>query len=189
MPRLDRVNLRLLDLLQTDARHTFVDLADELDRAESTIRERVARLEEDDVLKGYRARIDMPQVGLPVHALVHAKGDPSAWPEIARRLREIPFVVCAQVTTGERPLRIELRARDLRQLDGILEHRLADLDVAPMATSIVLRELIEDRALPLEQIHQDPQLPRERSQALGIGQPADEAGPISRPTLGHHNRR
>lgn len=173
MPKLDRVNLRLIDLLQEDARHSYVDLADAIDRAESTVRERVARLEEDGVLAGYGAEVDHRRVGLPVEATVRADGDRDRWSEITRRLTSVPFVERAWVTTAARPLRVRVRARSLDQLDGIVEHELAGLDLGRMEVAIHMRDLVPRRSIPLQEIHEEPQLPIERSRALGLTSTSD----------------
>lgn len=180
MTKLDRVNLRLLDLLQEDARHSYVDLADNLDRAETTVRERMGRLEEDGVLLGYRAEIDHGKVGFPVKATLSAEGKRERWPEIARRLRSVPYVTEAFLTTDQLPLRVVIRASDVVQVDEIITHELGGLGLGRMDVSIALRRMVPPRTLPLEQLHEEPRLPQERSDALGLGPAKDATLPRGR---------
>jgi Lrp/AsnC family transcriptional regulator, leucine-responsive regulatory protein len=149
MAQLDGTNLRLLDLLQKDARTSIIDLARAVDRAESTVRERIAAMERDGVLRGYRALVDPERLGYRARAVVRAECDLRRLAEVTRRLGAIPQVISVQLTTGAKPLVIELVGESLGKLEQVLEDRLAPLELEGVEVSLVLRSLVEPRPAPL----------------------------------------
>jgi Lrp/AsnC family transcriptional regulator, leucine-responsive regulatory protein len=66
----DRVDLRLLELLQEDARATLRHLGVEVGLSAPAVAERVRRLEDRGVIRGYRADIAPERLGLPIVAFV-----------------------------------------------------------------------------------------------------------------------
>lgn len=149
MVQLDSTNLRLLELLQEDARTSIIDLARAVDRAESTVRERIAALEREGVLLGYRALVDPEKLGHRARAVVRAGGDRRRFLELAKRLAAIPNVVGAQLTTGPKPLLIEIVAESLPRLEQVVEERLAPLELEGLEMQVVLRAVVGPRPLPV----------------------------------------
>lgn len=139
MVQLDGTNLRLLELLQDDARTSIIDLARAVDRAESTVRERIAALERDGVLRGYRAVVEPEKLGYRVRAIVRCGGDRARIGELAKKLTAIPQVIRVDVTTGARPLCFEVMAESLARLEQVLQERIAPLGLEAPEVDVVLR--------------------------------------------------
>lgn len=171
---LDRTNVRLLELLQKDARTTISELARTLNRAESTMRERVASLEKRGFITGYRAVVDPLKIGYRVHALIRADCDMRLIPELAKRLHAIPNVVRAHMTTGPKPLRIEVLADDLGQLEQMVEKRIAPLQLRDIEIGLVVQNLVDTRQVPLRTESGEAALPLT---APSEAAPATEPGP------------
>lgn len=148
MATLDRTNLQLLELLQTNARASISDLARIVNRGESTVRERISALERDGVLQGYRAVVDAGRLGFQARALLRANCDPRQVPALAKKLEAIPNVTSAMLTTGSKPLYIEVVTADLQQLEHLLETRLSQLELQSLETGVVLQGLVEPRPVP-----------------------------------------
>lgn len=148
MATLDRTNLQLLELLQTNARASISDLARIVNRGESTVRERISALERDGVLQGYRAIVDTGRLGYQARALLRANCDPRQVPGLAKKLEAIPNVTMAMLTTGAKPLYVEVVTADLQQLEHLLETRVAQLELQSLETGVVLQSLVEPRPVP-----------------------------------------
>jgi DNA-binding Lrp family transcriptional regulator len=148
MVQLDSTNLRLLEMLQSDARTSIIDLARSVERAESTVRERIASMERDGVLKGYKALVDPEKLGFRARALIRADCDRRRLPDVTRRLAAVPHVVSVTLSTGAKPLLVELLAESPARLEHILEERIAPLELDGVEVELVLRSLVEPRALP-----------------------------------------
>ena len=148
--KLDHTNIRLIELLQQDARMTFSNLARVLNRAESTVRERIMMLEQRGVIRGYRATVDNAKLGYPIRAIVQAECDLSAIPAVTQRLKSISNVVRASVMTGASPVSIEIVAEDLAKLEQLIEKQLATVGLKSISVRLVLQTLVDDRPGPLE---------------------------------------
>lgn len=142
---MDETNLRILELLQKNARMSLTDLAQAVGRAESTVRERMTALELAGFLQGYEARVDWGQAGLPALAIVHARCEISRVAEVARQLAAIPNVTRALLITGSKPILVMLRVRDLDQLQQILKSRIGPGDLTDVEVEIVLESLVDRR--------------------------------------------
>lgn len=175
MAQLDATNLRLLALLQEDARASVTDLARAVDRAESTVRERLAALERDGVLLGYRALIDPAKLGFQIRAIARAGCDRRSVPEVARRLAAIPYVVRVDMVSGPKPLLVELVADSLTRLERVLEERLAPLELEGLELDIVLRPLVPPRPPPTVGAP-GPPAPAPRPHPVALAPPALDAG-------------
>lgn len=149
MARLDSVNRTLLDLLQKDGRMSYSDIARAIKRAESTVRERVAHLESTGIVRGYRAVVDSAKLGLNVRALLRADCNLGAVHELTKKLLAIPQVQDARLTTGPKPLRVDVVVENLDQLAKILETRLAPLGLTSIEVSVVVETLVDSRPVPV----------------------------------------
>lgn len=149
MVLLDRTNLNLLDLLQKDARASVIGLSRAVNRAESTVRERISALEREGILRGYRALVDAEKLGFHARALLRADCDLRHVPELARALGAIPQVTGAMLTTGTKPLVVQVMAEDLPRLEEVLETRLAPLGLEQIEAALVVHRLVEQRPVPL----------------------------------------
>jgi Lrp/AsnC family transcriptional regulator, leucine-responsive regulatory protein len=156
---LDRINARLLEILQKDARTSVSELARVLQRAESTTRERLALLEKRGFITGYQAVIDPVKVGYRIQAIIRADCDMATLPELGRRLRTIPNVVSAQMTTGPKPIRIEVVADDLSKLEEVVSKRISPLQLRDVEIGLIVQKLVETRPPPIRMEGQTEALP------------------------------
>ena len=146
---MDGTNARILEILQRDARTSVSDISRQIHRAESTTRERMALLEKRGIVTGYRALVDSKQLGYTVHAVVRADCDMGRLPELGRQLRTIPNVTSAQMTTGEKPIRIEVFAADMNELEQVIAKRISPLNLRDLEVGLVVQELVPSRPAPL----------------------------------------
>lgn len=67
---LDQVDLKILQLLQENARLTYAELAKHVGLTAPAVTERIRKLEHAGVITGYRAEMDLRQMGFDVQALI-----------------------------------------------------------------------------------------------------------------------
>jgi len=142
---LDRTHLRLLDLLQSDGRMSITDLAQSVNRAESTVRERIDALEQRGILRGFRAVVDMRKLGFTTQAFVRADCKPGAAHQIAKALETIPNITRVTLTTGPKRIWLEVWAADLQALEHLLEQRIAPMGLEQIETRLVVDRLVDER--------------------------------------------
>lgn len=161
---IDKTYLKILDILQSEGRLPFTELADRVDRAETTVRDRVFALEREGVLEGYHASVDLESIGYRARGIVRADADRGQIDRIADRLSDLPEIVAARLTTGPRPVHAEIVASDLQHLETILEEEMAWSELRKPQLDMVVRDLVPRRPRDLSRRYNGapPRLP-ERS--------------------------
>ena len=99
--QLDGVDRRILNILQMDGRLSFRSVARRLRVSDATVRERVARLMEREVIRGFSALVDPERAGMEVICLIGVEADPEVAGQVARELSEAEEVKVV-METGER---------------------------------------------------------------------------------------
>src|SRR5215467_2360600 len=67
---LDKIDWKILKELQADARISFAELGRRVGLTTPAVIERVRKLEDAEIITGYRAEIDTSKVGLPITAFI-----------------------------------------------------------------------------------------------------------------------
>jgi len=157
IPQLDRTDLMLLAELQRAGRQSNAELAGRVHLSPSACLRRVQRLEQVGVIAGYRAKLDSQRLGLGLHAFVRVqlrRHDAAAIAAFARAVDGWDEVVTCHALTGEMDYLLQIAVRDLEHFSRfLLDHVLADVGVADVNTSFVLRTVKAYRGLPLPRPH------------------------------------
>lgn len=143
---LDARNVRLLKLLSRNPRISVSELARRIGMSAPAIRERVQRLEESGVIKGYRVEIDSRALGYPIVAFIRIRPTPGALPKIAALAQRVPQVTECYRITGEDCFIVKVHLDTIDNLDRVLDQFLA---FGQTTTSIVQSVPVAPRSLPL----------------------------------------
>ena len=121
---LDEVNRTILRLLAADARLSTAELARQVGMSAPAVRDRVTRLEEAGVIRGYRVDIDPAAVGLPVTAWVRIRPGPGQLPRITELAREVPEVGECHRISGEDCFLVKVHVATIAALETVLDRFL-----------------------------------------------------------------
>jgi Lrp/AsnC family leucine-responsive transcriptional regulator len=121
---LDAVNRRLLELLAEDPRQSMSELARRVGMSAPAVRERVARLEQAGVIKGYRLEVDPAALGLPVAAWVRIRPGPGQLPKVAGLAARIPQVSECHRISGEDCFLLKVHVPSISALEEVLDRLL-----------------------------------------------------------------
>lgn len=143
---IDDVNARLLAELSADPRLSTAELGRRVGMSSPAVAERIRRLEERGVIRGYRLELDPAALGLPIAAYVRVRPDPGQLPRIAELARGIPEVVECHRVTGEDCFFLKVYLPEIGQLDRLLDRLLA---YGTTTTSIIQSSPVPLRPLPL----------------------------------------
>src|SRR5215216_7412030 len=142
MEKLDR---RILSLLARDGRMSYTDIGKETGLSTSAAQQRVRRLEQRGVIKGYTAILDADELGLLVTAFVAIKPfDPSQPDDAPERLQHIEEIISCYSVAGEANYLLKVQAPTMAQLENVLARIRADGKVSTHTTT-VLSVPFEDR--------------------------------------------
>ncbi len=142
----DGRNVKLLRLLRDDPRITISELARQIGMSAPAVRERVQRLEEAGVIRGYRLELDPQALGFPITAFVRIRPMPGKLTKIAELAQRLPQVVECHRVTGEDCFILRIHLDALEKLDTILDRFLA---YGQTTTSLVQSTPVPLRGLPL----------------------------------------
>jgi Lrp/AsnC family leucine-responsive transcriptional regulator len=143
---LDSRNQKLLAALLKNPRASITDLARKVGLSAPATRERLLRLEEAGVIKGWRVELDPKALGFPIAVLVRVRPMPGQLPKIAKLAQSLPQVTECHRITGEDCFLMRAHLRALEELDGLLDKFLA---YGQTTTSIVQSSPVLPRSLPL----------------------------------------
>jgi Lrp/AsnC family leucine-responsive transcriptional regulator len=143
----DERDLEILAALQDDARATYADVAERVGMSASAVLDRVRKLEQSGVIRGYRAMVDPEAVGLFVTAFVAVTPmDPTEPDDLPDRIGELPEVEACFSVAGEANYLLKVRTRTTRDLEELIR-RLREKAGVVTRTTIVLSVPFEDRPI------------------------------------------
>ncbi|NLS05947.1 Lrp/AsnC family transcriptional regulator [Rhizobium sp. P32RR-XVIII] len=152
--KLDRIDLKIISLLQNDGRMTAQQLAEQVGLSPSPCARRVRILEETGVIKGYAAVIDETEFGLSVSAFASVKLTRQHEDDLDRFAKAVsrwPEVVDCYLMTGQRDYLLRVLVRDLAGYEAFLKEKLTRLEeVASIETSFALTQVKRSNHLPIE---------------------------------------
>jgi len=121
---LDGVNRRLLEALSTDARTSLAELGRLVGMSAPAVRDRITRLEEAGVIRGYRVDVDPAAVGLPVAAWVRIRPGPGQLPNLAELAARTPEVSECHRISGEDCFLVKVHVARIEDLEDVLDRFL-----------------------------------------------------------------
>jgi Lrp/AsnC family leucine-responsive transcriptional regulator len=136
---------KILSLLAADGRMSFTDLGKATGLSTSAVHQRVKRLEQRGLIKGYGATLDHEAIGLPLTAFVSVKpidpSDPDNYPDLLSEITEIES--CWSVA-GEESYILKVRVATPGALEDLLA-RIRSVANVSSRTTIVLSTPYENR--------------------------------------------
>ena len=151
---MDRIDRQILGELQRDGRLSNAELAERVGLTPSPCLRRVNRLEQDGVIRGYRALLDPTAVGRGFQAfasVVMAHEDRPTVAEFERRIAELPEVVEAMRLFGDPDYLLRIAVADIAAYERFHTETLSLLPgVARLTSHLRMKQLKEDSGLPVE---------------------------------------
>lgn len=133
---LDKRDIDILEALQRDGRISLSALGRKIGLSQPAVSERVARLEADGIISGYRAEVDLNRVNLKLTAVIRLSTTHEHIQACLRRFADMPNVIAVKRVTGEDCFVLDVVFSDPSELETIVD-RIAKF--GPVSTSLVLR--------------------------------------------------
>ena len=142
--RLDRVDERIIAFLGADARMSFAEIGGRVGLSPSAVKRRVDRLVESGAVRGFTVVVEPQAVGWTTEAFIElycrARTSPG---EIRTCLSAYPEITSACTVTGEADAVVQVRARDTRHLEEVIERIGAEPFVVRTKSTLVLSRLVD----------------------------------------------
>lgn len=136
--KIDELDLKIMRELQKDARKSFRDLAEKLKVAEGTIYNRVNKLQEGGVIKGYFTDIDFTKLGYDLAVVIGVSVKGKHLLEIEKEIAKERNVSAVYDVTGEYDALIVANFKTRTDLNKFVKKILGMAHVKRTYTMLVL---------------------------------------------------
>ena len=151
------IDMEIVKILQKNARISNAEVARTVGLAPSAVFERIRKLEEKGIIRGYHADVDPHAVELGQLAFMFIRSNdrPGALGTGAQ-LAEVPEILELHHVAGEDCFLAKVRARDAEALGRLLRERLSRIEsITSTRTTIVLEIVKETGELPIGGVEQE----------------------------------
>jgi Lrp/AsnC family transcriptional regulator, leucine-responsive regulatory protein len=141
----EETDRRIVRLLAENGRMSYTELGKHTGLSTSAVHQRVRRLEERGIIKGYAAVVDYDALGLALTAMISIKPiDPSQPDDSPERLRGLPEIEACYSVAGDETYILKVRVATPGALEDLLARIRAKANVSTRST-IVLSTPYEQR--------------------------------------------
>ena len=153
--KLDRLDRRILDVMQDNGRISNLELADKVGLSPTPCSRRVRQLEASGLVRGHVTLLNQDQLGLKLTAWISITMDrhtPDRFEAFEEEVRAYPEVLeCAVVTGQAADYLIKAVVPDMAYYEGFLLGKLPRIPgVSGVLSSFELRRVVNRTRLPLD---------------------------------------
>ncbi|MBE6766562.1 MAG: Lrp/AsnC family transcriptional regulator [Clostridia bacterium] len=117
---MDKIDLKLISLLQQNARMPLKQLAEQVYLSSPATAARLERLEKEGIISGYRAEVNLKKLGFPVIAFINLELRPDQKPEFYPFICSHPNVLECSCVTGHFAMHIKVAFDSTENLDQFI---------------------------------------------------------------------
>lgn len=148
---IDNTDRQILEILQGNARTPNAEISRQVGVAPSCVLDRIRKLEEKGIIKGYKTIVDKKSLGLNLTVFVLIRSEEMAYQYVlSEELAQIPEVLEVHNIVGDDCYLLKAVARDTDDLAEILKERFKSLSYPIRSkTTIVLQTVKEETELQI----------------------------------------
>jgi Lrp/AsnC family transcriptional regulator for asnA, asnC and gidA len=141
---MDELDRNLLQALNREGRVSFRELAHQFDVSSQTISDRIAKMTEKGIIKGFTVVVDQAKIGYPITFVVELDVDLTKMEYVQKKLTEYPELYQINVVTGDHDILAVGLARDIAHLYDIIEEKISKIEgIKATKTAISLKTVKE----------------------------------------------
>lgn len=148
---INSIDFKIVARLMSQGRTTWTELGTMLGLSAPAAADRVRRLEEKGIIKGYHAAVDPDSVGIGMAALIAVSLSSAAARErFLSQVRTLPEVLECHHVAGDDDYVLKVRCRGTRELEQLISCTLKSISgVCRTRTTVILSTIKETSLLPL----------------------------------------
>ncbi|GAB1836321.1 winged helix-turn-helix transcriptional regulator [Achromobacter xylosoxidans] len=154
MRDLDRIDLKILDILQREGRISVTELAERVTLSATPCSDRIKRMEREGVISGYHARVNPAALGKNLLVFLEIKlsaksGD--VFDKVKKELLYVPEVMECHLVSGDFDYLVKARLTEMNEYRRLLGEILKRLPASAESRSyVVMEEIKETLFLPVD---------------------------------------
>jgi DNA-binding Lrp family transcriptional regulator len=142
------MNVKILKLLEKNAKMSVTDIATVTGLTESEVERKIAEMERDGIIRGYKGVIDWERVDTgSVSAIIELKVTPKAelgFDEVAERIAKYSMVESVSLMSGACDLTVVVKGKTFQEVSSFVARELAVIDsVVATSTQFIMRRYKE----------------------------------------------
>ena len=138
---LDELDKKILSILQKNARNSVSNIAEKINLSVPATSDRIKKLEDLDIIKGYKAIINAQKIGLDLSALITIVSESSSnYEQIVKHANQMNEIVECFATTGRGSHILIIQTQNTQSLEKLLRKNQAWPNVIRTETQIILSE-------------------------------------------------
>jgi Lrp/AsnC family leucine-responsive transcriptional regulator len=147
---LDSLGWKMLVELQKDARISFAELGRRVGLSTPAAAQRVRRMEDEGIIRAYRAEISPSHVGLPITAFIRMSIVGDVLPRLTAQIRSMTEVVECHRGTGADSFIMKVNVISVEHLNHVID---CLTPFGTTSTSLVLGSVVERNLLGPENLN------------------------------------
>jgi Lrp/AsnC family leucine-responsive transcriptional regulator len=144
---MDRIDKKILSLLQQNARHPLKHLASKVFLSSPAVSTRIERMEKSGIITGYHASVDPIALGYHITAFIHMALDPKEKANFYPFVEECPNVLECNCVTGEYSMLLKVAFPSTMELDTFIGHLQ---QYGNTQTQIVFSTVVKPRGIHID---------------------------------------
>ena len=140
---LDETDKGILGILKDNARIPFLEISKKLQISESTIRKRVANLENSGIIKKYSVVLEPSKLGYS-HAIVGIDVKPEKFLDVAKSLTEFENVKFVATSTGDHMIMTEIWMEKASDLRDFISNQIGKMDGVTRTCPAIINEKLKE---------------------------------------------
>ena len=150
---LDKIDLKILKTLQGNAKITNLQLSAEVGLSPAPTLERVRKLENAKLIKGYYTEVDEEALGIGIKAIIQitlTRQIENAIANFKKEINKIPEIMECYQVTGSADYILIVMLKDIRDFEALISQRLSKMEeIGQMQTMMILSKVKDSKVLPL----------------------------------------
>ena len=147
LEELDSIDRRILREVQIDGRISIVELAERVGLSKSPCQKRLKRLERDEIIRGYYARLDADKVRQGYVVFVQVKLNGTRRHQLEKfnaAVRKIPQILSCHMMSGGYDYLLKIRTRDMQSYRLFLGETLSGLPGIDQTSTFPVMEQVKE---------------------------------------------
>jgi len=145
MKNLDEKDKRILEMLIEDSRRPYREIADEIGLSESTVRKRVIKLQEDNVIERFTIKVCREEEACIMAFVTVMPSEENQIKDLLREAQIIPQCEEVYFLAGQCGVLIKVRVPEITELDALLENFRGRSDVKSVERVCVVLKPIKQK--------------------------------------------
>jgi DNA-binding Lrp family transcriptional regulator len=151
---LDRIDLKILKILQDNAKITNLQLSSEIGLSPAPTLERVKKLENAKLIQGYYTQLNAEALGIGISAIIQitlTRQIENAISNFKKEINSIPEIMECYQVTGNADYVLIVKVKDIRDFEALISQKLSKMEeIGQMQTMVVLSKPKDSKVLPIE---------------------------------------